>query len=125
MVYTINGVSFEIPDAWLEEAGMSQFESTNHAFNHIDQGPDVIIEVVPISEVAPPSRAAGVEGLRKDRTVSILRGLRTKNSLPAVEVVEDSSRRYRFTVYHGFHRYYASAAAGFSHLPVTVTGPSW
>jgi ParB-like chromosome segregation protein Spo0J len=28
--------------------------------------------------------------------------------------------RYRYVVYDGFHRYYASVAAGFPQLPVTV-----
>lgn len=27
---------------------------------------------------------------------------------------------YRYKIYNGVHRYYASVAVGFSHLPVTV-----
>jgi hypothetical protein len=87
--------------------------------------PSVNIMASLVPDVAPPTRAPGVALFVESRMRNILSAFSAKIPLPAVEVIEDSSDRYRFKVYHGFHRYYPSAAAGFSHLPVTVTGPAW
>ena len=57
----------------------------------------------------------------EDRMVPILRGFRNGDVLPPIEVDEPPNEiGRRFRVRDGFHRFYASVAVGFSHLPVSV-----
>lgn len=52
---------------------------------------------------------------------SILRGICTGDALPAIVVDEPPTNEgLRYRVREGFHRYYASAAAGFTHVPVLL-----
>jgi hypothetical protein len=78
-----------------------------------------------ISMVAPTKRDPAVKGLSEygfaeQRMIDILRALREKTALPPIEVNQQSLSPHCYNLYHGFHRYYASIAAGFSHLPITV-----
>ena len=52
--------------------------------------------------------------------ISILQAFRNKTYLPPVEVIEKCPDGYRYRLYYGVHRYYASVAAGFSHSPVSI-----
>lgn len=115
---------FEIPTEWWEAAGMPGFvrSAPHYDFNFDRNG-----KVVPVAEVAPPRRKPGCGGFSKDgfdeeRMVSILRAFCAGKPLPPVEVTEVciNSALFRYRVYNGLHRYYASIAAAFSHLPVTV-----
>lgn len=114
-------IVFEIPDAWLREGNAIGFSPTTPAylFEPDPVWPNVV--VVPFSEVAPIVRDAGVVGLHEDRTVSLLRAITTGHAVPAVEADEPTQpmvRRYR--VRNGYHRFYISAALGFSHVPLSV-----
>ena len=59
-------------------------------------------------------------GFRRDRMMKILCGIRDGDSIPAIciELADPGQRRYR--VRGGFHRYYASVTAGFSHVPSNI-----
>jgi ParB-like chromosome segregation protein Spo0J len=59
-----------------------------------------------MSDVAPPERDPG------QRMIEILNAIREGIFLPPVAVYEKLSPPYRYEVYDGYHRYYASAAAG-------------
>jgi hypothetical protein len=50
--------------------------------------------------------------------ISILDAFFRDCPLPPVEVTTDETGRFRYKVYNGMHRFYASIAVGFSHLPV-------
>jgi hypothetical protein len=111
-------IEFDIPDDWLDLAGASGFVPSQTAFV-ASSNPEWPTTLVRITNVAAPRRDAGVLGLRKDRTVSILRAFLDGTELPPLEVHEPPEpRRFRFRVLDGFHRY--SIAAGFSMLPVSI-----
>lgn len=117
---TVNGRPFEIPDVWWDAGGMLGFTPCARAFSVAPQNADDTIVDVPISDVTPPERNSGVQPFNEERMISILSAFRSGTPLPPIEVNETSAPPYRYKVYDGYHRYYASAAAGFSNLAVIV-----
>ena len=117
-----DGVEFEIPDEWWSFAEMSNF-SAGSAGNfypyHANQKP---IEVVPIADIESPIRNAGFQPFRKYKLVPVLLAFTSPEcALPPVEVVAlPGGPGTRYRVINGFHRYYASIAAGYTKLPVIV-----
>jgi ParB-like chromosome segregation protein Spo0J len=118
---TPDGESFEIStDVW-ERAGMPNFVSSPRCYHT-----DAPCIVVPITDVAPPRRQSGIagfgeNGLNNERLCSILTAFRNSKPLPPVEVIEAApAGSHRYSLYDGMHRYRASAAAGFTHLPINV-----
>ena len=113
-------IEFDIPDDWWDLANASGFMPSQTAFvaSSNSEWPTTLVRII---DVEAPRRDAGVVGLRKDRTVSILRAFFEGTELPPLEVHESPEpRRFRFRVRDGFHRYYVSIAAGFSMLPVSI-----
>jgi hypothetical protein len=115
----VNGKQFEIPDTWWEAGGMLGFTPYAKAFSVVPPQDDSIV-VVPISDIAPPERAPSVKFFDEERMIAILRAFHSGTPLPPVKVKDTSAPPYRYKVYDGYHRYYASAAAGFSVLHVIV-----
>jgi|tagenome__1003787_1003787.scaffolds.fasta_scaffold20963876_4 hypothetical protein len=116
-------VSFEIPDQWWSFAEMSSFSPTGGGFFPYQpdtNGRDIV--VVPLTDIKPPLRAANVPSFKKYKLVPILFAfLSPECALPPVEVNSvNPATKYRFQVYNGYHRYYASLAAGFTKLPVVI-----
>ncbi len=114
-------VTFEIPDEWWNFAEMQTFSShkrgSYYPYSTTCKVED--IEVVPISDVEPPRRSAGIPLFKKYKLVPILFALSSPEcALPPVEVVKFESERFRFKLHNGLHRYYASLAAGYINLPV-------
>jgi hypothetical protein len=119
---TNSGTIFEIPTPWWEEARMPDFTPRGTAYTPTTT--DHIL-FVPICEIRAPSRTRGLTGLSRDgfdaqRMTSILTALFGDIPLPAVDVTANATGAFRYNLYHGMHRFYASAAVGFSHLPVLV-----
>jgi len=113
-------VEFEIPDEWWNAAGASGFSPAMDAFVSQSDAAWPTIHV-PVIDVQAPRRGTGVVGLREDRTISILRAFRSGIALPALQVHEEPPAGRRiFRVTDGYHRYYASVAAGFTRLPISV-----
>ena len=114
--------SFEISNLLWERAGMPDFVASRPCY-HVD---DVPCTLVPASDIVPLKRKPGIpgfgeNGLNDQRLESLFRAFRSDIPLPPVQLIEVKlGGRYRYKVYHGVHRYFASVAAGFSHLPVTV-----
>lgn len=54
--------------------------------------------------------------------LSVLDAIRHDQTLPPIEVEVDDANEDRFThrLYHGFHRFHASIAVGFSHVPALI-----
>ena len=122
---TPSGIDFEIPDDWWNFAEMSDFSPCRTTYTHTGQEscPEQIeTRDVSLDEIEPPTRSDGTTQFHKSRMVPILLAFGSPGcALPPVRVrPKVPSDRYRFKVYDGFHRYYASVAAGFTHLPVTV-----
>lgn len=113
-------IEFEIPDQWWAAAGMNGWKS--HASSYVaTSDPQYPTTVVPLSEVAAPVRNKNVAWFKEQRMVDVLRGFRVGDKLPPIEVDEPPTNTgFRYRVRDGFHRYYASAAVGFTQLPVSV-----
>ncbi len=113
-------IAFEIPDSWWVSAGAQGFVPQGPAFA-ASSSPEWPTTLVPLVDVEAPRRTPGVIGLDEDRTVSVLRAFRSAAPLPPLEVHQPPEpKRCKFRVRDGYHRYYASVAAGFECLPVSV-----
>jgi hypothetical protein len=118
---TLAGVSFEIPDDWWSFTEMDSFSPKGGRF-YPYQRSGIIgdIQVVPLPHIEPPMRNSGVPLFKKYKMVPILLAfLSPECALPPVEVQALApSEMYRFKVYNGYHRYYASIAVGYTKLPI-------
>jgi hypothetical protein len=119
---TPDGEPFEISTDLWQRAGMPDFVGSRCCY----QTEDTPCTLVPTSDIVPLKREPGIpgfgeNGLNDGRLESILQAFRDDIQLPPVQLIElKSGGRYRYKIYHGVHRFYASVAAGFSHLPVKV-----
>jgi hypothetical protein len=70
------------------------------------------VQIVPLSEIEPPTRNSAIPPFKKYKLIPVLFGFQSPESpLPPVEVLlKDRPDQFRFTVYNGYHRYYASIA---------------
>ena len=113
--------AFEIPDEWWIFAEMNAFssgEDSTYLYKFSDE-----IRAVSLADIEPPKRFPGVPLLKKHRLVSLLLAFSSPDgcALPPVQIfLKDPSGPYRFEVYDGCHRFYASVAAGFVELPVLI-----
>jgi hypothetical protein len=117
---------FEIPDDWLAEAALNNFTPTSAAYRSSDEAAPV-----PFKDVEPPYRVMthpkDWRGFDRTRLVSILKGFVAGAEIEPVPLLElppvefPLFRPYRYRVSNGFHRFYASIAAGFTHLSGVVS----
>jgi hypothetical protein len=114
-------VTFDIPDEWWHFAEMNTFRLRGRFYPY-PLASDQEIDAVPLAEIEPPMRNAGVPPFKKYKMVPVLFALSSPEcALPPVEVdALPASATYRFRVYNGYHRYYASAAVGYSLVPVVI-----
>jgi hypothetical protein len=115
---------FELPDSWWADAGMAAFCLGAPSYR---SSPDAL--AVPLREVEPPSRNPEVmcdwRGFDRARMIRVLGGMATGAEMPPVSVValppaDDPAAPFAWRVCDGFHRFYASVAAGFEMLPVVI-----
>lgn len=115
---------FEIPDAWLDEAGANGFTPTRAAFCSGSSAVNVLLTAV------EPPRLNGYplswRGLDRVRFVRVLKWMVEDTEIEGVPVlpmpyVDLGSSPYEFRIRDGVHRFYASVAMGFSHLAVDRT----
>lgn len=109
---------FEIPDEWWAEAGMAAVTLSDRAYR--SSAPAALI---PIRSIEPPyrlpERTLDCHGFDRRRLISILSGIATGAmiepvSLREIPPADMSPTPFSYRVRHGFHRFYASVAAGFS-----------
>ena len=113
------GVS-EIPNDWYIEAGCNAVTPSGNSFRAEPNENWPVIEV-PIELVRPPKRNPGVEGLNRERSISILKAFASGAARPAIEVDEPPDLEgYRYRVRDGYHRFHLSVAVGYLRLPVSV-----
>jgi hypothetical protein len=108
-----------IPDAWLAEAAVHNFQPTRRAYRCDDPH-----ECIALADVEVPLRRSGhsldANGFRHDRMVSLLTGIRDSVSLPAIYIERADPGQRTYRVRNGVHRYHASLALGFSHVPAEI-----
>ena len=119
-VVPASDIQFDLPDDWWQISGMTGFRPLSNAYR-FSSDPRWPTQVVPITQIQPPVRDAGVVGLSGARTIDILKGFVADTPLPPAPVhTPPGAALDRYWVRDGYHRYYCSIAAGFSCLPVAV-----
>jgi hypothetical protein len=109
-----NGSEFSFPIEWWHEAGMPAFER---------QSPYYLWGAVPelfvrLDAIEPPP--LDYEELDRVRMVNLLQAIVSRTALPPVQVEELSLGDYHYRLHHGAHRFYASVAVGFTHIPARL-----
>jgi hypothetical protein len=115
-------LEFEIPDAWWAEAGMTGFIPKHPAYRST-----AAASRIPLRNIEPPvrfpERLHDWRGFERHRLVKILSGIAANAEIEPVPVYELQPvplLPIRYQVIDGYHRYYASVAAGFDCLPVLI-----
>ena len=113
-------MDFDIPDAWWHEAEMTSFRPQSSGYLALPNE-EFQVQLVPIEQVDPPLRDPGVTWFHRDRMVTILRGFRSNARLPAIVAhCPPGANKFPFAVRDGLHRFYASVAIGFTHVPLSI-----
>lgn len=121
---------FEIPDDWWVRSGAAGYKATETCFRYHSAPSTVATCIAELATVAPMLRRPGVNrnafGFRADGLdgeeggmMGVLKAIVSGTSLPTVQVskTRTSAEGFGFKVRNGFHRFYASHALGFTHLP--------
>jgi hypothetical protein len=116
---------FEIPDDWISESGINDFCPRETAYRASTEA-----NLAALPEIVPLPRfnrfPKNWRGFERTRLINLLKGFVAGDSIPPVPVIQlpDSGHllrlSYRYCIRDGFHRYYGSIIAGFSHLPTVV-----
>ena len=88
--------------------------------------------LIRLCDIEPPFRSLtcplDFHGLGRERLIRILKGIVADDEIEPVAVLilpplpEISKPPFKYRVLDGWHRFYASVAAGFKYLPVSVRG---
>lgn len=117
MQFSINRVAFDVPDEWWQETGMTGFTPRASSYRPaVRPGQDYTL--VPIAQFDPPRRTPPYPLIFRTQSLAILRGFATDAAIPPVTAEKLSTGPYSVMLREGFHRFYLSVAAGFTHMPV-------
>lgn len=117
------GGCFPLLAAWWVEAGMDDFQRETEAYL-LTVYPAV--QLIPLAHIEPPPLGGRAHltdsGFDYGRMMRILQGIARREVIPPVEVKlkDHQPGEYRYEVHNGWHRFYASAAAGFPCLPTII-----
>jgi len=119
-----DGRPFELPDEWWRVSGMQTFVRTSphYILKPCEREGWMSPTIVSLSDIQPIVRNGPQFdhfGMDRARMVDILTGIATLAPIPAIQI-KPCTNSYRFTLYYGLHRYYASIAAGFPAIPARV-----
>jgi len=120
-----DGTDFEIPDEWWLAAGMPGFLPRGAYYSHTgsdERYAEVSAEVVPLTSIRPVVRTRPLDfgGFERDRQISVFKALVTGTAIPPIRAVAISGDQFGYDLHDGFHRYYASIAAKFTHIPIAA-----
>jgi hypothetical protein len=116
--------TFEIPDEWLSGTGMSGFEPTTAGYRST-----ATAVLIPLTAIEPVPRFSthpkDWHGFERTRLIHLLKRFVAGEEVDPVPlfllpVFEFANSPYRYRVLDGFHRFYGSIAAGFSHLSAVI-----
>jgi hypothetical protein len=116
---SLTAVRSQIPSDWWSFCELDTFR-LGSSFYPYSATSGQAVEVVALHDIEPPVRDPGLEPFRKYKLVPILLAFRSPEcALPPVEVEPlPSSSPFQYRLLNGFHRFYASVAVGYSHIPV-------
>ena len=123
--YPVFPAEFEIPDDWWREAGMAGFTPAGPSYLSSGQA----VPIIQLREIEPPFRypehPKDFRGFDRSRLVRLLSGFVTGAAIEPVPLrvlpeTEFSHAPFRYRVRDGYHRFYASVAAGYTCLPGEV-----
>jgi hypothetical protein len=110
-----------IPIGWMVEAGVQNFRPALLQRSFRCDADHVLIA---LADIEVPLRQSGYpldeNGFRRDRMVSLLTGIRDHVSLPPICIERGDPDQRQYRVREGVHRYHASLALGFSHIPAEI-----
>jgi hypothetical protein len=117
---------FEIPDEWWAEAGMVGFRPpTRRGYRST-----AVAALIPLLAIEPPARFPEApkdwHGFDHARLVSVLNAIATGAEIEPVPLAKLPPgdfylpAQYQYWVRDGFHRFYATIAAGFPCLPAAL-----
>lgn len=111
---------FEIPDEWWSFCDMRAFSPRSQYYPYDPKS--VEVEIVRIDTIRPRRRDPGVSPFKKYKMVPVLLAFTSPEcALPPVPARRiEASNTYFLDLIDGFHRFYASIAVGYSHLPVVI-----
>jgi hypothetical protein len=99
-------------------------QSDSYVFGSDPDYPELLVTIAPLASIAPPRRNVGIEldfgGFKRSEMLRVLQGFARGSSIPPVRARISANSPYSYSVYDGFHRYYASAAVGYTMLPLVV-----
>ena len=116
---------FEIPDAWWIEAGMPGFTRQGSAYRSSS------VDMAALDDIEPLFRRVNTprdwQGFRRTDLVKALRSFVAGDEIPPIDLLilprlGDMTCRdpYSYRIIDGYHRFYASIAAGFEFVPATT-----
>lgn len=114
--------AFSLPTEWWIEAGMDRFEPG--ADLSYSARPQLASKLYLLAAIEPPRMGQrlrrGHGGFERDRMVAVLRDIALRKQIWPVEITEGASGAYLYSLHQGAHRFHASVAAGFSHIPAII-----
>lgn len=114
-------LEFEIPQDWWLFCDMNIWNVNDYKY-YPHNGSLRETKIANITHIEPPTRDNGITPFKKYKLVPILLAFTSPECvLPPVEVRENNSGSYKYTVTNGYHRYYASLAVGYTMLPIVVS----
>lgn len=116
-----DGRPFDIPLEWWTEAGMDHFERGPDK-SYVGR-PNLNLKIVLIADIDLPSmehRNLSHGPLDRDRMVSVLWSIAERAEICPVTTTKTESGNYRYRLHNGVHRFHASVAAGFTHIPALL-----
>ena len=116
------GEAFALPTEWWIEAGMDRFEPG--ADLACSARPQLASKLYLLAAIEPPRMGQrlrrGHGGFERDRMVAVLRDIALRKEIWPIEITEGASGPYLYSLHHGAHRFHASVAAGFLHIPAII-----
>ena len=126
-------IPFEIPDdvwvasdapLWTPSARSYRATAYRDAVTGQEHS-DIEVVFMPIDRIVPPTSAGTARFLVPDRLLPVLRAIVEGGPLPAVLGQQrDDDSEADVELVDGAHRFYAAAALGLTHLPVSIR-PYW
>jgi hypothetical protein len=113
------GDQFTIPAEWWNEAGMKAFQRQSPSYRFQRSPTILLIRIDSIEPLILKHRLDQV--LRRISLVSIFRRIASESFMPPIQLDElPPNGEYAYRIRRGAHRFYASVAAGFTHIPAVV-----